>query len=341
MARIDIDDIGPRLAAPWLPTPLTRLDPSVDPDRLGGVHVWIKRDDLTGPAGGGNKARKLAYLLADARRQGAAAIVTVGAAQSNHCRMTAAMGAAAGFEVHLVLAGDKPDELTGNQRLSALLGAQLHFSGADDRHWGELEIQAEIVVDQLRADGVEVYRIPVGGSTPTGCCGYVAGFIELMQQCHSLGVSPTAVLHASSSGGTHAGLLAGSAAWRTLGHDTPAIVGVGVARGVIGGLPDIAELANATLQLAGLPGTVSDDDVMVDGRWIGDDYAVPSTTGDAAIVWAARNAGLILDRTYSGKGFAGLLGGLDEREWTAGQEVVFIHTGGLPAVFAPNGSPVG
>ena len=315
-----------------LPTPL-EAGPILD----GGARLWVKRDDLTGLGGGGNKARKLEFLCGEALATGARALVTVGAAQSNHCRMTAAAGARLGLEVHLVLSGERPDEVTGNQLLSMLFGAQLHFTGAEESHWGELEMARESLTDQLAEDGLAPYAIPIGGSTAVGALGYAAAFIELLDQFEDAGIAPGHVVFTSSSGGTHAGLLAGRAAAAHGGRWVPDVIAIGVAKGVNLGRPDIAELANHTLTLMGSTAIVADEDVEVDPRWMGVDYAVPTDAGDAAIRWAARHGGWLLDRTYSGKGCAGLLGLAAEGRF--GDDVVFVHTGGWPALFAPGGVP--
>ncbi|HSM66626.1 MAG TPA: pyridoxal-phosphate dependent enzyme [Ilumatobacteraceae bacterium] len=315
-----------------LPTP---LEPG--PVLEGVARLWVKRDDLTGLGGGGNKARKLEFLCGDAVAGGARALVTVGAAQSNHCRMTAAAGARLGLEVHLVLSGDRPDAATGNQLLSTLFGAQLHFTGADESHWGELEVARESVTEQLFAEGLAPYAIPIGGSTAVGALGYAEAFVELLDQLDAQDVHPTHVVFTSSSGGTHAGLLAGRAAAAHAGRRVPDVIAIGVAKGVNIGHPDIAELANRTLELMGSTAIVADEDVDVDTRWMGDDYAVPTAAGDAAIRWAATAGGWLMDRTYSGKGLAGLLGLASEGRF--GSDVVFVHTGGWPALFAPGGLP--
>ena len=163
----------------------------------GGARLWVKRDDLTGLGGGGNKARKLEFLCGDALRVGAKALITVGAAQSNHCRMTAAAGARLGMEVHLVLAGDEPDTAVGNQLLSTLFGAQLHFTGAAESHWGELEIAREALTNQLADEGLAPYSIPIGGSTAVGALGYAAGFVEFRRVAveHLRGEEPLDLLH--------------------------------------------------------------------------------------------------------------------------------------------------
>ena len=314
-----------------LPTHLER-----GPLLPGGASLWVKRDDLTGLGVGGNKARKLEFLCGAALAAGADCLVTVGAGQSNHCRMTAAAGARLGLETHLVLSGDAPDTLTGNQLLANLFGAHMHFTGALASHWGALEIAREALTDELAADGLRPHSIPIGGSTSVGALGYLVAFIEIMEQCESHGFDPTAIVFASSSGGTHAGLVAGKALWRSLGRAVPDVIAIGVAKGVVSGMPDIAALASQTLSIIGSEGVI-DSDVEVDTRWLGDDYAIPSAAGDGAIVWAARHGGWVLDRTYSGKGFAGLLGNAADGRWNAEDNVVFIHTGGLPAVFAPGG----
>lgn len=301
----------------------------------------MKRDDLTGLGAGGNKARKLEFLCAEAVDAGARTLVTVGAAQSNHCRMTAAAGARLGLDVHLVLSGDPPAAATGNQLLSLLFGAQLHFTGAATSHWGELEIAREHLVEQLVEDGASPWSIPIGGSTAVGALGYLHAYDELLQDCDRAGFEPAAVVHTSSSGGTHAGLVAGRALHRHDGDGAvPDVVAVGVAKGVLAGVPDVASLARDALALVGRDEVAVDDaDVELDHRWMGPDYGVPTPEADAAIRWAARHGGWVLDRTYSGKGLAGVLGAAEERRWGPDDHVVFVHTGGLPSVFAPDGVP--
>ena len=316
------------------PTPLEQ-----GPVITGGARLWVKRDDLTGLGGGGNKARKLEFLCGDALAVGSRALVTVGAAQSNHCRMTAAAGARLGMEVHLVLSGDEPDVATGNQLLSMLFGAQLHFTGAAQSHWGELEIARELLTGELSGAGLAPYSIPIGGSTAVGALGYAAAFIELLDQFDVAGIEPSTVVFTSSSGGTHAGLLAGRAAASAAGRTVPGIVAIGVAKGVNIGLPNIADLANQTLDLMALTDVRIDPvDVEVDKRWIGGDYAVPTTAGDNAVRWAAANGGWLCDRTYSGKGLSGALGLAEEGRF-ADEDIVFIHTGGWPALFSTDGIP--
>ena len=335
-----LDDV-PRAPLATLPTPLER-----GPELPGGARLWVKRDDLTGLGAGGNKVRKLEFLCGDALHRGARTLVTVGAAQSNHCRATAAAGSVLGLDVHLVLAGDRPERPEGNQLLSDLFGAQFHFTGAPSHHWGELEIAREEITAGLVDAGAVPYTIPMGGSTPLGALGYALAFAELVEQCEDLGVHPDAVVFTSSSGGTHAGLVAGRALLRAQGRGQPAelpdLLGIGVARGVIADQQFVAELAVTALELAGCTpdqaaAMIRPGDIDVDGGWLGDDYGTPTRAGDEAIRWAARHGGWVLDRTYTGKGLSGLLG--NAARWGAGDDVVFVHTGGMPAVFASGGFP--
>jgi 1-aminocyclopropane-1-carboxylate deaminase/D-cysteine desulfhydrase-like pyridoxal-dependent ACC family enzyme len=305
----------------------------------GGSRLWVKRDDLTGLGMGGNKARKLEFLCGAAVAEGARSLVTVGAAQSNHCRMTAAAGSILGLDVHLVLSGERPPTATGNQLLSTLFGAQSHYTGAEGNHWGELEIAREALTDELRASGAAPYAIPIGGSTAVGAIGYAIAFVETMEQCDARGIEPAAIVHTSSSGGTHAGLLAGQALLRAQGRSVPEVLAIGVAKGVNMGLPDISEFTAETIDLIGGDRSIVDrNDVRLDPGWMGEDYGVPTRAGDAAIRWAARHGGWVLDRVYSGKGLAGLIGNAEAGRWVGG-DVVFVHTGGMPSLFAPGGAP--
>lgn len=323
----------PRATLATLPTPLER-----GPELPGGTRLWVKRDDLTGLGMGGNKARKLEWLCGEAVEAGCDVLVTVGAAQSNHCRQTAAAGAVLGLPVHLVLGGEPPASVVGNQALSVLFGAELHFAGTT--RWEELEVAKDALVARLRDEGRRPAPIPIGGSTAVGAIGFAAGYLELVEQCAGAGVRPSAVVVTTSSGGTHGGLLAGRAALRAEGREVPPVVAVAVAPGVAGDLAMPLGLARRCLRRLGLdPAPVSADDVEVDPLRLGAGYAAPTAEGDAAIRWAARHGGWVLDRTYTGKGFAGLLAAAATGRWRAGDDVVFWHTGGQPAVFAPAGLP--
>jgi 1-aminocyclopropane-1-carboxylate deaminase/D-cysteine desulfhydrase-like pyridoxal-dependent ACC family enzyme len=323
----------PRVPLATLPTPLER-----GPVLPGGARLWVKRDDLTGLGMGGNKARKLELLCGAAHADGADTLITVGAGQSNHCRMTAAAGARMGCPVHLVLGGDAPDDPAGNQLLSILFGAELHFAGVTA--WDALEAAMDALADDLRAQGRRPFAIPIGGSTPVGAVGFAAAFVELQEQCAAAGLLPESVVHATSSGGTHAGLLAGRAAVAAAGGPVPEIVAFGVAKGILLDPAYTAELADATLDHLGLTDVrVAAADVHLDGAALGADYAQPTSQADAALVWAARTGGWVLDRVYTAKALAGLLAMAEAGRWREGDDVVFWHTGGQPAAFAPGGLP--
>jgi 1-aminocyclopropane-1-carboxylate deaminase/D-cysteine desulfhydrase-like pyridoxal-dependent ACC family enzyme len=322
----------PRAGLATLPTPLER-----GPELPGGARLWVKRDDLTGLGMGGNKARKLEYLCGAAVAGGADTLVTVGAAQSNHCRMTAAAGAVLGLDVHLVVGGAAPERPEGNQRLSLLFGAHLHYAGTSD--WPELEAAKDVLATELSAAGRHPAAIPIGGSTPVGALGFLGAFLEVMAQADALGIAPRAIVTTTSSGGTHAGLLAGRAAFVAAGLSVPDIVGIAVAPEIAASPAATADLAAAALAEAGLAGET--EEATIDDRWLGPGYGVATADGDAAIRWAARRGAWVLDRTYTGKGFAGLLGLAVEGRWPPGADVVFWHTGGQPAVFTRDGSPSG
>ena len=319
----------PRLRLATLPTAL-----EAGPTLPGGGRLWVKRDDLTGLGLGGNKARKLEFLCAEAVDAGANALVTVGAGQSNHCRMTAAAGAVLGLETHVVLAGHRPARLEGNQLLTGRFGAHQHFTGAGPAEWGVLEIERERLTNELQAQGLRPYSIPIGGSTAVGALGYLTAFAELMADCDTRGLDVAAIVFTSSSGGTHAGLVAGRAWFRATqtARAIPEVVAVGVAKGVIAGMPSVADLATEALALANLPGRVEHDDVVIDPRWLGVDYAEPTYAARAAATWGANVGAWVLDDVYTAKGMSGLLG-LDAEGRFAGRDVIFIHTGGHPEVF--------
>lgn len=323
-------DRGIDLRLALLPTPIDRC-PTPLP---GGARLLVKRDDLTGLGLGGNKTRKLEPLCADALDEGCDILVTVGGAQSNHCRMTAAAGARLGLPVHLVLGGDAPPALTGNQLLMDLFGAELHWAGTHG--WGELTRHSEALLEGLRADGRRPALIPIGGSTPVGASAFASAYTELLDQ---LDGPIAAIVHTSSSGGTHAGLLAGQAIARAAGRSAPPILAIAVAKDVVLDTAYVTALANQTLDHLEVLQRVDLTDVEVDGRWVGPGYEVPTPEGDDAIRWAATHGGWVLDRTYSGKGFAGLLGHAREGRWSAHDTVVFWHTGGAPALFTPEGAP--
>lgn len=303
-----------------LPTPLQRMD------RLAAAlgtdaALLVKRDDLTGLALGGNKARKLALLADDALAQGADCLVTGGGPQSNHARITAGAANRLGLECHLTLAGAPPAHRDANLLLDTLLGAQLHFDGADAYY--EIEAAITDLAARLRVDGWAPYAIPVGGASTVGVAAYALAVDELRAQ---LGEDPDWIVVADGSGGTHAGLLAGLGAGsrtRVLGID-------------VGTRPDldatVPEMAAAACEHLGRD--APRDVVLVDHDHVGGGYGVLSDECRGALRLAARTEGLVLDPVYSGKAMAALVDALTSERIAACDTVVFWSTGGSPALFA-------
>ena len=319
-----------RVALATLPTPL----------ESGGklqsnANLWVKRDDLTGLGVGGNKARKLEFLCGEALNNDATCLVTVGAAQSNHCRMSAAAGARLNLPTHLVLSGARPKQLEGNQMLSSMFGAQLHHTGFEANDWTNLETARNTLTEKLIGDGQRPHSIPIGGSTAVGAIGYAVAFDEIITQCESQNFVADTIVFTTSSGGTHAGLIAGLIRARTNNPQKvlPKVIGIGVAKGVALNATRVAELANQTLTLLGETARATPEDVIIDANYMGSDYAVPTHAATKASTWAAHRGAWVLDPVYSAKGFSGLLGRDAKGEFAPDSNIVFIHTGGLPSLF--------
>jgi 1-aminocyclopropane-1-carboxylate deaminase/D-cysteine desulfhydrase-like pyridoxal-dependent ACC family enzyme len=302
--------------------------------------LLVKRDDLAGPAMGGNKARKLQYVIADALKQGADCLITVGAVQSNHARITAAGGAMAGLDVHLVLGGDPHEMRGGNLVLDALVGAHMHFVA--HASWEALQAAAEELAADLWSRGRRPYLIPVGASTPLGAVGYAEAYLEIAHQLKAAGRSAEWLVNASGSGGTQAGLLAGRAlagsgplAGPTLAGSGPRVVGVDVDKGVDEDLGRaITALAAGCLELIGSSASVpAGDVVLVDGA--GPGYGQVFEGNREALGAALKTAGLLLDPVYTSKALAALRELVAAGTIPSADTVIFLHTGGLPALFAP------
>ena len=319
-----------RVALATLPTPLESGG-----KLQSGANLWVKRDDLTGLGVGGNKALKLEFLCGEALNNNATCLVTVGAAQSNHCRMTAAAGARLNMPTHLVLSGVKPKRLEGNQMLSSMFGAQLHHTGFEANDWANLETARNTLTEELISDGQRPHSIPIGGSTAVGAIGYAVAFDEIITQCESQDFVADAIVFTTSSGGTHAGLIAGLIRARATNPRKvlPKIIGIGVAKGVALNAIRVAKLANQTLTLLDEPTRATPEDVIIDANYMGSDYAMPTQAAAEATTWAAHRGAWVLDPVYSAKGFSGLLGRDAKGEFAADSNIVFIHTGGLPSLF--------
>lgn len=304
--------------------PLRRLS-----RELGGPEVWIKRDDLLGLAGGGNKTRKLEFLVAEALAQGADTLVTQGAVQSNHCRLTLAAAVREGMRCRLVLEqrvpGSYKPEASGNNLLFDLLGVEgvTVVDGGTD-----MAAAMATVADEVRAGGGRPYVIPGGGSTPLGALGYVACAEELLAQSFEMGVAFDRVVVASGSAGTHAGLLVGLTGCSS---GVP-LTGINVRRPRAEQEGNVHALALATAELAGAPAPPREAVVAL-GDWVGPGYSLPTPEMVEAVRMFARLEGVLLDPVYTGKAAAGLIG-LARRGDLAGERVLFVHTGGSPALYA-------
>jgi D-cysteine desulfhydrase len=298
---------------------------------LGGPEIWIKRDDLTGLAGGGNKTRKLEFLVADALASSADTLITVGAPQSNHCRLTLAAAVREGLSCRLLIEERVPGtysaDATGNNFLFDLLGVEaieVVPAGSD------LAAALQSMADDVAASGRLAYVIPGGGSNPLGALGYVACAEELLAQSFDMGLALDHVVCASGSAGTHAGLLVGLAANRS---GLP-LHGVSVRRATAEQQALVGNLARGTAALLGIDLAVADGDVIVDDRWVGAGYSIPTDSMIEAVRLAASKDGILLDPVYTGKAFAGLIGRIREGAFLGGEKVLFVHTGGSPVLYA-------
>jgi len=298
---------------------------------LDGPTLWIKRDDQLGLAAGGNKTRKLEFLVADALAQGADTLVTTGAPQSNHCRLTAAAAVKEGLKCRLLIeertAGTYDPDGTGNNFLFDLLGVEsieVVPAGTD------LAAGMARIAETLKAEGRTPYVIPGGGSNPLGALGYVACAGEIVAQSADIGVAFDAVVCASGSAGTHAGLLVGLEGARS---GMP-LVGVSVRRAQTEQTALVEGLATRTATLLGHDAGIVTGKTVVDDRWVGDGYALPTDTMIEAVRLLAGHEGVLLDPVYTGKAMAGLIGQVREGRWTKGQNILFVHTGGSPALYA-------
>lgn len=319
-------DAYPRVELGHWPTPLEHL-PRLSSE-LGGANIWVKRDDCSGLATGGNKTRKLEYLLGDALAQGADTVVTFGAVQSNHCRQTAAACAKAGLSCHLILArrvasDNAAYETGGNVLLDKLLNATLHFVEPDAAGACYQALKA-----RLADDGRSIYTIPSGGSNPLGALGYGRCAVELAEQCRALGIEPTRVVHASASAGTQAGLLYAIA---QMGLDMR-VMGINVFHDDPQNL--VAAITNIHEGMAELERGVSVDPstIEVNHAYYGGAYGRANDETVSAIRMVAELEGLLFDPVYSGKALTAVLDQVNLGNFPKGSDVVLIHTGGQTAL---------
>ena len=318
----------PRLRFGHLPTPLEPLENLTR--ELGGPDIWIKRDDCTGLATGGNKTRKLEFLMAEAKEQDADIVLTQGATQSNHARQTAAFAARLGMDSHILLedrTGIQSNDYqhNGNVLLDVLYGATLeHHPGGTD-----MEAAMGAAADLFRENGRRPYTIPGGGSNPTGALGYVNAALELVNQTNEVGLRIDHVVHATGSTGTQAGILVGLVG---INSGVP-VLGISVRAAKAVQEENVFHLASTTAERVGCPGVVNRSDVVANSDYVGEGYGIPNEGTIEAIRIAARLEGILLDPVYSGKGMAGLIDLVRVGYFKRGQNVVFLHTGGSVGLF--------
>lgn len=318
----------PRVRFAHLPTPIEAM-PKLS-HHLGGPTLWVKRDDCTGLGGGGNKIRKLEFLLGEALVRGASAVLTCGAIQSNHARQTAAAAAKVGLECHLFLEDrgirTTPDYLDGgNVLLNRLFGAEQHvFPRGTD-----LAVKMQQHADTLQEQGRNPYVIPLGGTNPVGDLGYVDCVIEMTQQLNQMSIVIDHIIVGTGSAGTHAGLLSGLHAL----NSSMRVMGIAVSP-----KPDHRKLvhgvASETIGHLGIAAPLPEDRVTIAIEYIGSGYGDATEGVIEAIELAAKLEGLLLDPVYTGKALAGLIGLIRKGHFKRGENILFMHTGGLPGLFA-------
>lgn len=316
----------PRVQLAHLPTAIEYL-PNLT-KILGGPAIYIKRDDQTGLAFGGNKARKLEFLLADALAQRAQTLITAGAVQSNHCRQTAAAAAKAGLKCVLILFGEKPQTNSGNLLLDRLFGAEVVWASRADR-----DVVMEDTFQRLSAAGRKPYLIPYGGSNPIGAAGYVHAMEELLNQRNQAplqGELPNWIIAASSSGGTQAGLTLGAKLYQYPG----AILGISVDEPADILKNRVADLASATAETLGFAIRITPEEILVNADYLGEGYGVMGEAEREAIRIFAHTEGLLLDPVYTGRAAAGMIDLIRAGKFSRQDRVLFWHTGGAPALFA-------
>lgn len=318
----------PRVRLGHLPTPLEHL-PRLS-EELGGPEIWIKRDDCTGLSTGGNKTRKLEFLMAEAIEQGADIVLTQGAVQSNHARQTAAAAAKLGFKCHLLLenrtGSTNPLYLdNGNVLLDVLHGATYeHRPAGLDMHQELLD-----VADKFAKEGMKPYVIPGGGSNPTGALGYVNCAFELMSQINEMGLHFDHLIHATGSQGTQAGLVAGM---KLISSPLP-VLGIGVRAPKEQQESAVYALTEKTLALFKNAPELKKEDIVANCDYVGEDYGIPTEKGIEAIRMLAELEGILFDPVYSGKGMSGMIDLIRKGQFKKGERIVFLHTGGSAALF--------
>ena len=322
----------PRVKLIHSPTPLEYLENLTN--HLGCPQIYIKRDDCTGLAFGGNKSRKLEFLIGDAVENNADVVITAGAVQSNHCRQTAAAATKFGMECIIVAKPSWSKEYNGNLFLDELLGARLVLIEDDEEaldQGGKLSMEDTIenLMVDLKKEGKNPYYIPVGGSNSIGSLGYISMTMEMISQANEMGIEIGSMVAASGSGGTQTGMILGS----DVEKSGIQAVGMGISSDASVVIPKLTELCNQTSDYYGLGLNYEEKDIIFNDNYIGEGYGIPSEEMIEAVKLLARKEGIILDPVYSGKAFAGMVDLIKKGYFDKSKAVVFIHTGGTPALF--------
>ena len=321
----------PRVALLEGPTPIQKLSRLSRLPELHGCNLYVKRDDLTGLGGGGNKLRKLEFLLGEALAEGADTLVTWGGFQSNHARLTAAVAARHGLACELILtpsAVRSDDDFchNGNVLLDGLFGAKVHRLARGLMPDG----YAVELLDMLKIQGKKPFVMPLGGSSPRGSLGYAACAAEILRQADALAVQFERIIVPNGSAGTHSGLLAGV----SLARSSTEIIGYSVLASEEQATATTLEKTRQTLQLLDPSTILLENAISVDGSQRGDAYGAPTEAMLEAVRLLASHEGLLTDPVYGGKAFAGLLAAVRRGEYPAGSNLLFVMTGGLPGLFA-------
>ena len=318
----------PRIRLGHFPTP---LEPMENLSRLlNGPRLWIKRDDCTGLSTGGNKTRKLEFLMAEAVAQKADVVITQGATQSNHARQTAAAAVFLGMHCHILLEDRTGSTDPGYRENGNVLLDRLHGATVERRAGGsDMQAEMESLAARLKSEGRRPYVIPGGGSTPTGALGYVSAALELINQSAERGLKIDHLVHATGSAGTQAGLVAGLQGL----NSSIQLLGIGVRAPREKQETMIHDLGCRTWDLLGLPGQLPRESVKANCDYVGGGYGVPTEGMVEAVTLLARTEGILLDPVYSGKGMAGLIDLVRKGHFKKDENVVFLHTGGSAALF--------
>ena len=318
----------PRVSLAHLPTPLEFMPRLTE--HLGGPNLFVKRDDCTGLGTGGNKTRKLEFLVADALEHKADVIITQGAVQSNHARQTAAAACKVGMACELIFEkrvtdADVAYQTSGNVLLDRIFGANIR----EVEKGTDMNAAMEALADELRTEGKTPYIVPGGGSNPIGALGYVDCAFEFLSQANHEGIPIDYVVHATGSAGTQAGLVVGL---KAMNANIP-LLGIGVNAPKDEQEEKVWKLTRETAEFIGAPDCVSREDIVANCDYVGPGYGVPTKEMNDAVMLLARTEGLLFDPVYSGKGLAGMIDLVKKGGFGDAKNVLFIHTGGVAGLF--------